>query len=229
MQRQVLRRAPVCNFGTRRAINMDLPIHRREGEKIIRAIDPHPWQAIATMHMSCRTTAQGTLAIIQHDLRDGPEQVLSDRIQPGCYRDQHRRNPCAHDIGDPALGGGEAEEAIGGRDQPPCEPDPLSLIGIEQLVGRAAGHHGGKLPGEVDGIANPGIHALSAGRAVNMRGVAKQQRPPLAEMFGNPVMHMIGRKPVDLFHLHLEVADGATADVRECQLAGIGRALVVND
>src|SRR5450432_1931928 len=49
VQRQISRRAPGGKPGTDGAIDMDLPIHGGQRLEIIRAIGPHPWQAIAAL------------------------------------------------------------------------------------------------------------------------------------------------------------------------------------
>ena len=63
---------------------------------------------------------------------------------------------------------------------------------------RAAGQDRRQLPGEIDRVADAGVHALAAGRAVDVRGVAEQEGAAVAEMLGHPVMHVIGREPVHL-------------------------------
>src|SRR6266478_4349221 len=49
---------------------------------------------------------------------------------------------------------------------------PLRSIAVEQAIRRATGHDRRQFPGEVDGVADPGVHALAAGRAMDMRRVA---------------------------------------------------------
>jgi hypothetical protein len=48
---------------------------------------------------------------------------------------------------------------------------------------------------------------------VDVRRVTKQERASFSKMRRHPVMHMIGRKPVDLPDLDLEVVDRPIADV----------------
>ncbi len=54
-----------------------------------------------------------------------------------------------------------------------------------------------------------------------MRRIAEQEGAPLAEMLRHPVMHLIGREPVHLFDVDLEVIDRAVADVLELELVGM--------
>jgi len=53
-----------------------------------------------------------------------------------------------------------------------------------------------------------------------MCGIADEERTPFAEVLRDTVMHVIGRKPVDLGDLELEVIDRAVADILECQRVG---------
>ena len=171
---------------------------RCERCEIVRAVDRTHGSRSPPCTCPAAPRLKRTVAIVQHDLRDGAEQIFANRLEGDGHREHHRRNPRAHDIGDPPLGGREAEDAIGGRDQPPRKADPLGLIAIEQSVGCATGQDRREFPGEIDGVADPGIHALAAGRTVDVRGVAEQEGATFAEMLGHPVMHMIGREPVDL-------------------------------
>src|SRR4030081_2873212 len=110
---------------------MDLPFQASERRKIIGTIDRRPWQTVTAVHAPGRATAQRTSTILQHDLRDGPEQIFANRIESRDSRDQQRRTPRAKEIGKPAFGGGESENAIGARAQSPRKPDPRGFIGVE--------------------------------------------------------------------------------------------------
>ena len=72
---------------------------------------------------------------------------------------------------------------------------------------RPAVQHGGELPGEVHGVADAGVHALAADRAVDVRGVAEQEGAALAEVLRHAVVHAVGREPVHLLDLDLQVRD----------------------
>ena len=99
----------------------------------------------------------------------------------------------------------KGKRTICGRHEPARECNPLHFIGRQQGFWCATRQHRLKLPGEVDRIPDPGIHSLTADRAVNMGGIPEQERAALAEVRRDPVMYVIGRKPVDLFHFQLEV------------------------
>src|SRR5438046_1434769 len=57
MERNAPRRAPCRQFGTGGAIDLDLPIHRRERLEIVHCIERYPWQAVAAMHLPSRAVA----------------------------------------------------------------------------------------------------------------------------------------------------------------------------
>jgi hypothetical protein len=46
--------------------------------------------------------------------------------------------------------------------------------------------HRGKLPGEIDGIPDAGVHALAANGTVDMGGIAEQKGAAFAEMPRHP-------------------------------------------
>jgi hypothetical protein len=121
----------------------------------------------------------------------------------------------SHDIGEPTLGGRHAEGLVGGSDQPARESDPLGVIGIEEGVGRTSRQHGRQLPCQVDGVADAGVHALAPSRAVDVSRIPQQKAAALAEVVRHPMVHVIGREPVYLFDLELQIVYGARAHVRE--------------
>ena len=52
---------------------------------------------------------------------------------------------------------------------------PLLLVRIEQRGRRAMTQHMSELPAEIVGVLHAGVHALPAGRRMNVRGVAHQE------------------------------------------------------
>src|SRR5438874_13531798 len=117
---------------------MDLPDHSREGSEIVRVLAPDPWKPIAAMHVTGGADAERRPAIVEGDLRDRSEDVVANRLERDDPREHHRYDACAYDIGDPSLGGGEAERAIGRRHQPPGNANALGLVGVQQVVRPAA-------------------------------------------------------------------------------------------
>src|ERR1700730_7218510 len=118
------------------------------------------------MDMTGRANAQRPIAVIQSDLGDRPKDVLANRLERDGPRKKHWHDACTKDVGDPTLGGGKAECAIGGRDQPPGKADPFGLVTVDKLSGRMAVQDRRQLPGKINGVANSGVHALTAGRTV---------------------------------------------------------------
>jgi hypothetical protein len=61
---------------------------------------------------------------------------------------------------------------------------------------------------------------------VDVSRIAEQEGAALAEMLGHPVMNMVGRKPVHLLDVDLEIRDRPVADVFELKRIGMIGALV---
>jgi hypothetical protein len=86
------------------------------------------------------------------------------------------------------------------------EGDALRLVAVEQALVGGALHDGGEFPGEVDRIAHAGVHALAAGRTVDVAGIAAQEHAPGAEVLGDAVVDAVGREPVDIVDRNAGVA-----------------------
>src|SRR5262245_37610366 len=95
----------------------------------------------------------------------------------------------------PSATGDDGERPVGGGDEPPGESDALRLIGVGER-GAAATEHGGQFPRKVDRVADAGVHALATDRAVDVGGVAQQERAPRLEPVGDAVVYAIRREPV---------------------------------
>src|SRR5260370_39545336 len=89
-----------------------------------------------------------------------------------------------------------SESPIGRPDQAPGEGDSFLLVAIEERCVRPTLQDSGEFPGEVHRVADAGVHALPTHRAVDVSGVAEQERTTLAEMFCDPMVHAVGREPV---------------------------------
>ena len=101
------------------------------------------------------------------------------------------------------------------RDRP-----TLGVVGVEQRLAAPTLHRGGELPRQVHGIAQPRIHAESAGRVVLVRGVAGDEGAALAEIVG----HQLAAFPVrSVEQLELEIAPDRAAQ----QLADVPLRLVL--
>ena len=102
---------------------------------------------------------------------------------------------------------------IGGHDQAPGEGDSLWLVAIEERRIRVPVEDGGEFPGEIHRVADAGVHALSAHRTVDMRGVAEQERTTFAKVIGDPMVHAVGREPVHALDVNAYPFDYALAHV----------------
>src|SRR5262245_13704658 len=73
IKRQAALLAPGLQFGTRGAIDVDLPNHRLQGLIIVDIAGDDPRQPITAVNGASPSLAQSAMAIIDHDLRYRPE------------------------------------------------------------------------------------------------------------------------------------------------------------
>src|SRR5690242_13247722 len=105
MQRHVVAGAPIGELGAGGTIDVDLPGYRREGFEVVVPIDGYPRQSVAAMDVAGSADAQRTIAVIQGDLRNRPEEVLASRLEGHRCGDQHGSDARTNDVGDPAFRG----------------------------------------------------------------------------------------------------------------------------
>ena len=169
------------------------------------------------MHAAGFAFAERTPAIAEADLRDGLEGERPHRAEQERRRDGDRGDPQPDEVREAPFRGRQREDLVGSPHQPTGESDPFGLETVEQGVGRAAVEDGLELPGEIDGVADPRIHALAAGGAVDVRRVADQKGAPLPEMLGDAMVQPIGRKPVHCADFQPQIADRPAAHVFEAK------------
>src|SRR6266404_1645603 len=207
---------------------MHLPDHVSERLVIISALCHHPRKAIAPMDVSGFAGVKGAMAITDLKLRHGSKQEIAHGLEFGQCRKSDRHDSRAQDVGDSALSRCEREDPIGGLSQTLGESDTLALIGVEQRIGCAAREYGFEFPGQIDGVADPGIHALPADRTMNVCRIADHKRASFSEMLGYTMMNMIGRKPVYFFDIDLEILDNPAAVILEVERVGPIGAIVTH-
>ena len=123
------------------------------------------------------------------------------------------------------------EDAVGRRGRVGAQTPrgPLGLVAVEQRRRRsAAAGTAGQLPCQVDGIANTCVHACAPYRAVDVRRVAKEKRPSVAELVRDAVVHSIGREPVDSRDVDVKLSQRAVADIAQRSTWPLGRALIAH-
>ena len=98
--------APSRELRLRSTIDIDLPNHLREGDKIVRVLLSQPGKPVAATHMTGSPDAERRPAIVQGDLRDRQENVVAHRLEGDNLREDHRYDPRAHDVGNSPFGGG---------------------------------------------------------------------------------------------------------------------------
>src|SRR4051794_15364069 len=162
MERQVTLIAPSPQLGAGSTIDMDLPPDRLQRLVIVKIADGDPRQPVAAMNAARLSLAQGATAIIDDDLRHGPEQEFTEDLE-FCQGREHRRHGArANDVGDLSLGRCNSEYAVRGVDQSTGESDTLGVIAVQQRVGCATRKNRLNFPREIDRIPDAGVHSLPA-------------------------------------------------------------------
>ncbi|CAM5635053.1 hypothetical protein SALBM311S_12901 [Streptomyces alboniger] len=70
------------------------------------------------------------------------------------------------------------DQAAAAAQHGPTDGVPFGLVGVEEFLTRVAVEDLGELPAEVGRVLQTGVHALTAGRTVDVRGVpARRTRP----------------------------------------------------
>src|SRR5262249_6109071 len=217
VQRQSALLAPGLEFRTRGTIDMDLPSHCLQRLVIVDIAGDDPRQPIAAMNGASPSLVQSAMAIIDHDLRYRPEQEFTKEAEFHQRREYRRHKSRADDLSELSFGGGKGEHPVRGLDQAVCESDALGFVAVQQRVGRAARKNRLQVTGEIDRIADAGIHALSAGGAMDVRGVADQEGAAFPEVPRHAVVDAISREPVDLLDFDLDIVDDPPADILELE------------
>src|SRR5262249_24154668 len=217
MERQAALLAPGLQFGTRGTIDMDLPSHCLQGLVIVDIAGDDTRQPITAVDGASPSLVQGAMAIFDHDLRYRPEHEFTKGAEFHQCRKYPQRESRADYLGDLSLGRYQHEHPVRGLDQPACEIEALGFVAVQQRVGRATRKNRLQFPGEIDRIADAGVHALSAGGAMNVRRVAKQEGAAFPEVLRHAMVDAIGREPVDLLDFDLEVGNNSPADISELE------------
>ncbi len=144
-------------------------------------------------------------------LGDGAEKESAS----GSETKEHGQNPRCddrpHHPGHRAGRGHRRENPVGRGDETLGKRDPFGLVRVQKCRRRPVAKHGGNLPGQIYGIADPGIHALTTDWAMNVRRVAGQKNVGFAKYGGHPVVHAIRREPIDGRYLEVEPVDHVLA------------------
>ena len=76
------------------------------------------------------------------------------------------------------MQGGHRGRAVGEPDHVERHRPAARLVAVERGGVRAGGQHVGERAAQVDGVLDAGVHALAAGGAVHVGGVAGQEDRP---------------------------------------------------
>ena len=212
VQRQSGARACSGDRRACRAIDMDLPIECAQRRVVVVAatLRRDPWQSIARCHLARDARRQRALTILDRRLRYRAEHEALHGAKREHERHQPRHDVRAHEARRSAFARHDLEGAVGRRDKTFGKGNPLRLVGIEQALAGTMLEHGGELPGEVDRVAKAGVHSLGADGAVDVPRVTCKKDAAGAKMRGEPMVHVVRRKPVDALDSDAKaVQDGA--------------------
>jgi hypothetical protein len=123
--------APRGELGSDRPIDVDLPDRVCQGREIITSSAPRPGKPISSMDMTCRSAAQWAVAVVEHDLGNRAEEILTGKLETDEARHHYGRDACPYHIRQPTVGSREGKYLVGGRDQSSCEFTALSIITVE--------------------------------------------------------------------------------------------------
>src|SRR5580700_9292635 len=172
--------------------------------------------------------AQRTVAVIHGDLRHRAKDGSTD----GWNSDQTGRENWngfgAHETGEGSIASHRSECAIRGRDQSPRECDSFRLIAIEQRRTARLIECSGQFPSKIHRIADAGVHSLAADRAMDMRGVAQQERSTLAKLLRDAMMNAVGRKPIHLLYFNPKIVKGSALHVFKFKMLVILRHVIAH-
>jgi hypothetical protein len=134
---------------------------------------PRPWPATQLRQaVDGGQTARVADPLLADDTEaEGPQRTQPERHGDG-RRSQHHPGPPDHR----AVGGFDPEQCMGEGEHRPRHRAAFSAVGIEQRLRRDALRGQPELPAQIDRILDAAVHALGTRRAVDVGGVAGEER-----------------------------------------------------
>ena len=162
------------------------------------------------------------MAVIHENLRDRPEQKSPEQGGPEEGRGDERYDVEPDEARQRPKLSRQRKGSVGGGHQTSGKGDAFRLVSVQELRAGPTSKDGGEFPGQVDGVTNPGVHPLSAHRAVDVGRVAEQEGAADAKVLCDAVVYAVRREPVDLVDSHLQSAHDALPNVIPSQrLVGV--------
>src|ERR1700758_3225852 len=96
--------------------------------------------------------------------------------------------------------------------------DPFGFVGVEKRFVGAVLQHVRYFPAEVDGIADSGVHTLTACRTMDVACIANKESAPHPKFIGNAMVDAIGRKPIHFRDFDIEKTLSVVANVFKIEL-----------
>lgn len=146
------------------------------------------------------------------------EELVTAQAKAGSHAKEEWQQQAAGQLAAQSAGHNRHERAVGAGHQGARKLDAFRLVGIQQFLVSAALCHLRQLPAEIDGIADSGVHSLSANRAVYVSGITEKEGAANAEVLGHAMMHAIAGEPVHLGDFDIEDGLDVRAKVIEVQV-----------
>lgn len=210
-----------ADFRCSGAVDVELPIERLEGIEIAATIfEGNPRKAVTAAKSVGVTAADRAFAILDADLRGEAEHISASggELDEGGEDVGHEK--AANEGGENTAAGDAGEGAVGGGNEGASEGEALRLIAIEDFGSGAARNDRGEFPRQINGVTDAGVHALTAGGAVDMAGVAADKGVVDAEVVGDAMVDFIGREPIHLVDANVGHVFGDAANVLEGDFFG---------
>jgi hypothetical protein len=180
----------ICHVHTGRLLEQQ----QRKASRIVQVVEPRgPRRAaerpVDHMHERIGRTLARPRPAVEHALeRERAFPVLDAQLaERAAHRVAHRpeRREQRHDViaqqlDRAVVGFDHLRDETGLPQHVALDRMALRVIGVEQPLGRAGGEHARELPAEIERFLHPRIHPLRTGRAVNVRGIAREKHAAVA-------------------------------------------------
>ena len=200
---------------------MQLPVERAEWNEVVVFARAKPWQTVPAMYVSSVALTQRAIGIVNTCLRNEAEYRVTSWREAYRDREYQWRDESSRDFAADALGNHGCERSIRGCNQGSGEAYALRLVSIQQGRIGTPLNDVRELPSEIDRIADSGIHALTAYRAVDVPRIAQKEALSGAEPFGDAMVNTIYREPIQFRNLDTELTLYSVTNIFKREIGAI--------
>ena len=138
------------------------------------------------------------MAIADPDLRNQRKDHLLDRVETKGEPQNMRKNVRPHKRREPLVARTEFEHSVSRPQQTLSIWQTFFVVGIKQLLASSRFTGQGKFPGKVVTVLYPSVHSLTAGRSVNVCGIARDKASAFRESIYCSGMYLVNGKPIHM-------------------------------